>query len=397
MGRPATVTASDVLRALQQGELSPSALTQALKASRSTVHRLLGALDDKGLVVRVRKGPRASWRLATPQDGLQRAEEQRRKETVAMTLTWSAAASFRSMLELYVRLCLGQWEEVVDLARWGSLRRTDGRALDFDELENLSAELARVKQDALGFSSSASWGIYAPVLKDGARVSWQVYKAVRHRMAWDWRPQGGVGVDFDEPLESELADGLLVYSREDEGGKYLHVEMAAAHVELLARALRVARRVMAADLAVLLELQESGEAPAKEPRGPEQTQRARQRLQTLKLGSRDDVPAVHGEALAKLFEPCLQGENKPTVAEYLEDGKVHVLRLEPCAQRRVEPTLKDLPASMLIGYDRGKYRIVGPGQDGHTLVILGESHSLQTAILMARNAAARVPARNPGP
>lgn len=397
MARPPALSASELLRALQPAEKSASALAQTLGASRSTVHRLLSTLAEGGLVVRTQPGPRARWRLPTPQDSFQRAQAQRRSDLVRLSLPEPAALSFCSMLELYARLCLGQWEEIVSLARWEALRDATGRVLSADELKELQAALDEAKQDALGLSRNASWGIYSPALKESTRLAWQVYKAVRHRLAWDRRPEGGVGVTFDEPLGCEIVEPLEVYSLEQGGDRQICVEMAAAHLEPLARALEVAHRVQAGDLGVLLEIQESAEALSKEAPTAAQLQRTRQRLGAFGLTPALNVHGQRSTALAGLFVKFTQSqgaEEGAFFAQYSEGGRVHTIDLRACAEGPLTPTLKDLPASMLIGYDRGKYRIVGPGQDGHTLVILGESRSLQTAVLMARNAAACIPLRS---
>ena len=40
---------------------------------------------------------------------------------------------------------------------------------------------------------------------------------------------------------------------------------------------------------------------------------------------------------------------------------------------------------MLLNFHKGQYRVLGPSKIDGALVILGQSHSIQTALAMARN------------
>lgn len=97
-------------------------------------------------------------------------------------------------LEFYERVGgLGQLEVVTEpwIFRCGA-----------DKLEDARRALAQAKSYLTGFGHGASYGIYSPEVPDEHRVAYDLQQVIRHRLAWDRTPLGGMGVWFDEPHQT---------------------------------------------------------------------------------------------------------------------------------------------------------------------------------------------------
>lgn len=101
-------------------------------------------------------------------------------------------------LDLYLRIRLGQLEEVID--PWLFAKRGDGLEQTAERLELARRLLPEFKYALTGFSSTASWGIGAEDLPDVARVAVDIKDVIRHHLAWERKPEGGHTVDFHEPM-----------------------------------------------------------------------------------------------------------------------------------------------------------------------------------------------------
>lgn len=78
-----------------------------------------------------------------------------------------------------------------------------------DKLEDARRALAQAKFHLTGFGYGASYGIYSPEVPDEHRVAYDLQQVIRHRLAWDRTPLGGMGVWFDRPHQTSqvpLAD-----------------------------------------------------------------------------------------------------------------------------------------------------------------------------------------------
>ena len=97
-------------------------------------------------------------------------------------------------LEFYERVGgLGQIEEVMDPWR---LR------CEANVLEPAECALREVKRYLTGFGYGASYGIRSEEVPDEYRVAYDLQQVLRHRLAWDRTPGGGIGVWFDRPHQT---------------------------------------------------------------------------------------------------------------------------------------------------------------------------------------------------
>jgi hypothetical protein len=135
------------------------------------------------------------------------------EQTLQLTLPASTAHIVVDALDLYSRVGLGQLDEISSLARFGLLTNADGEPPSEDALYEAEAYLKQTKRALFGFESSASHGIFSPKVNDRFRTAWGVLKAIRHRLAWDRTPTGGIQVSFDEPMREECALGVKVSSK----------------------------------------------------------------------------------------------------------------------------------------------------------------------------------------
>jgi hypothetical protein len=53
-------------------------------------------------------------------------------------------------------------------------------------------------------------GIHSPKVADEAQMAWDIQQVIRHRLAWDKTPEGGIGVSFHDPLLSGLAPAAKI-------------------------------------------------------------------------------------------------------------------------------------------------------------------------------------------
>ena len=115
-----------------------------------------------------------------------------------------------SALDLFSRTHIGQFDEIL------RIYRADGRALHTlspSEQNEVRALIGVVHDMLTGMPRNASYSILAHEVPDEARVAWDLQQLVRHRVAWDAHPEGGIQVDFDEPRRSSHELPLPVIER----------------------------------------------------------------------------------------------------------------------------------------------------------------------------------------
>ena len=104
-------------------------------------------------------------------------------------------------LDLFSRIQIGQLEEILSMARMGSIPHRDERDVlaRIEEIEEAEPLLHEVKRLLTGHSPNASFGIFGEKTPESAMVAYEIQRSIRHRLAWDRQPEGGMGVDFDDP------------------------------------------------------------------------------------------------------------------------------------------------------------------------------------------------------
>lgn len=141
-----------------------------------------------------------------------KSTEKTDEKVLQVTLPASTAYIVVDALDLYSRVGLGQLDEIVSMGRFGLLKNAEGKSPTMDELETAEEYIAAAKKAIFGFPSNASHGIYSEKISDRFRNAWGVLKALRHRLAWDRTPEGGIQTSFDEPMRGEDIKGVSVVS-----------------------------------------------------------------------------------------------------------------------------------------------------------------------------------------
>lgn len=129
-----------------------------------------------------------------------------------LTLPAQTARIVVDALDMYSRIGLGQLDEIVSMGRFGLLTNAKGEKPSVDDLDDAEQHLARAKHALFGYAPNASHGIFSDKVAERFRTAWSVLKALRHRLAWDRTPGGGIQVSFDEPMRDEEAAGVKVAS-----------------------------------------------------------------------------------------------------------------------------------------------------------------------------------------
>lgn len=209
-----TVLDTRALLALLTTEpVSPADLMAKLDVSRQTLYRKLNVLVDEGFVVQEGQGPASTYRLKRPDElvpQLPVPPDAPRK--VFLEMSEQTADRVYRALDFFTRIGIGQFAEVLDLARMGTLKRRDGLTVDLDELERGKRLLDELKYTLLGFAPGASHGVHSQNVSPEVQEMWVLAKALRHRLAWDRNPEGNMMVSYDEPLDFEDVSGFEVWS-----------------------------------------------------------------------------------------------------------------------------------------------------------------------------------------
>ena len=97
-------------------------------------------------------------------------------------------------LDFYIRMRIGQWKELVDVCY--SMKNEDYLEKK-DMLEHILLSARNILMPELNKTFSQSYGVFN--FEDTERA-FNVMKAVRSCTAYDNHPEGGLTVDFDEPI-----------------------------------------------------------------------------------------------------------------------------------------------------------------------------------------------------
>lgn len=108
-----------------------------------------------------------------------------------ITVTESQANILVRALDLFSRIGIGQFENVVEVYNH------DFR-LDAVKQERIRLCLQWAKEEA-GHPANGSYGIHNKAVSNDFRAAYDLQQVIRHRIAWDRRPEGGIQVNFDEP------------------------------------------------------------------------------------------------------------------------------------------------------------------------------------------------------
>lgn len=93
-------------------------------------------------------------------------------------------------LDLFARIGVGQFDEVLHVY--------DRGAKLADELRTRMRDGLSYVKSVVGHPPNGSHGIHQPEVDDDFRIACDIQRVIRHRLAWDRDPKGGMRVDFDK-------------------------------------------------------------------------------------------------------------------------------------------------------------------------------------------------------
>lgn len=203
-----------LLSAMTQVPKSTSKLAKILGVSRATLGRFMALLVEEGLAVQSGSGPTTAYRLMSPEELAGALNPPEPAETkVFMEMRPATARIVQQALELYARIGIGQFEEIIEIGRSGRFKRRNGDEITHVQLEASSSCVEALKASLLDMPANASFGILSPNVHPEFQCAFSLAKALRHRNAWDaGAPEDRLGVWHDEPLSWDRVEGLEVHS-----------------------------------------------------------------------------------------------------------------------------------------------------------------------------------------
>lgn len=113
-----------------------------------------------------------------------------------LTVSKEQAEVISRATEFLARIQMGQLEDVyyqlLDGQKFKNMQHTEQQSV-----RQLLADAALIVTGHRG----ATLGMHTQNVPDSARTSWDIYQVIRHVLAWEDHPQGGIQVDFHEPLK----------------------------------------------------------------------------------------------------------------------------------------------------------------------------------------------------
>jgi hypothetical protein len=113
-----------------------------------------------------------------------------------LEITETQAQAMTTALEAFTRLGMGQYSAAVELS------------IPFSKFPGYNEELEAcyrcIKRIIHGIEDNGSYSITSRELHESVHVAHDIYQVIRHKLAWDRRPEGGSTVDFSPPLKTSL-------------------------------------------------------------------------------------------------------------------------------------------------------------------------------------------------
>ena len=120
---------------------------------------------------------------------------EKNKYTYQLQVTEEQAAVLERALEFYTRIRNGQFKEIL----WELRGREACNNSDPEYAEALAYQLRGHLFPELGRDRGASYGVGHDHKAD---VAWDIYQTIRYTTSWHEHPEGGIGVNFHDPLHT---------------------------------------------------------------------------------------------------------------------------------------------------------------------------------------------------
>ena len=428
MGRPKSITLFQILQALQGVDAKPSFLAVQFGVSRQTLHRQLKKLHDAQLIERVGTGPLARYRLLPLFPVLTANEISSSNSPWVITMGIKGARLLQRALEWYARVGLGQIQVFGELLRDSRLDWSGANNMEsmLRVLDAVDFSCQAIKRESLGLGTGSSLGIHNAHLPAAIRDAWVVQSAVRHRLAWDWTTElnrSHQGVWHDDPLDP--ASSVRVFSKDlplDENGgaegvgtvaRRFWVELGERHLQAAHEALQSYARALHGDATVFQALMQAGrivgaDGSAVDEAGLSAAQSHGLHINELCAGAPSTGHCAAHEAAGTTTEDLvLLGELARAMASLttIRLNSLWTFKTDPSDEKVparedaeavvsghsngsvdawIADVLKELPKNCLVVARSGSFAAITPHEKDESLLVVGESSSLQTAVHKAR-------------
>jgi len=120
---------------------------------------------------------------------------------VQMTMTIGQARTMMRAMDLYMRILMGQFEELEHLFFAEENDPVFKRESDYQARRDLNEYLRLVKQMIYPtLEHNASWGITGQPCPQHATMIYDMYKTMDNAISWHQNPKGGWTVNYDKPM-----------------------------------------------------------------------------------------------------------------------------------------------------------------------------------------------------
>lgn len=120
---------------------------------------------------------------------------------VQITMTVEQARVMMRAMDLYMRLLMGQFEELEHLFFAEENDPVFERTSDYQAREQLKYYLKRVKMHVYPtLELGAYWGITGRPCPERATMAYDMYKTMDHAISWYQNPRGDITVNYDKPM-----------------------------------------------------------------------------------------------------------------------------------------------------------------------------------------------------
>lgn len=128
-------------------------------------------------------------------------------KTYQLTLNEEQARVLTQALDLYARIGCGQLEEILQHHQF---------RVDYAQSELARERIQQAKLILTSLPETAYFSIHSPDICSAYRVAFDLKQVIRHRLAWDNNPQGGILVNFDTPVQTAKDTPLATMVRQED-------------------------------------------------------------------------------------------------------------------------------------------------------------------------------------
>ena len=138
-------------------------------------------------------------------------------EKYVLTMNEEQARVTMAALDLYMRLRIGQWDELADLCIECDYENEDDFFAYREKRDEVRKRLLHARQIAMPeLTRGSSWGVYK---FEKTERAFNVLKAIRSARAWHNNPKGGYECYYDRPMPIHVREEMPSCEVVDDAGQ----------------------------------------------------------------------------------------------------------------------------------------------------------------------------------